>query len=136
MAVIAVLLPMSAVVIGYLLWGEVRKHRSGQQLVSPRRFRLRVTAGALSLAVCAVMYSMLFVLPKSFLESHPVAGLALGVFCLASAVALILIMLADVQEVEDRLKEREGEVWRDFARSLTSQDCPHDERQDRDETKS
>jgi len=29
-------------------------------------------------------------------------------------------MLADIQEVEDRVKDREREIWRDFARMVAS----------------
>jgi hypothetical protein len=62
----------------------------------------------------------MFLVPRSFVQNHP--GLVLGLwgFGLVLGIALIWIMLIDIQEVEDRIKEREREIWRDFARMLAS----------------
>ena len=120
MIAIAVLLPASACAIGYLLWLEVRKYRSGQQIITVRRFRLRLAAGAIAVVLCAAIFSILFVLPPTYAESHPVVLLSIWGACLAMAIALIWIMLADIQEVEDRLNQREHEIWRDFARLVAA----------------
>lgn len=119
MTVLAVLLPTAAVVITYLFALEVIKYRAGTLMITPRRFRLRFAAWLLALLLCAVVLTAIF-LPRSFTQTH--AGLVLGLWSLGlvMAIALIWIMLADIQEVEDRIKAREHEIWRDFARMLAS----------------
>lgn len=120
MIILAVLLPTAAVVITYLFILEVIKYRSGALIVSPRRFRLRFAAWILALLLCVTVMAAMFAFSQSFMVSHP--GVVLGVWSLGLAlgIALIWIMLADIQEVEDRLKAREREIWRDLARLLAS----------------
>jgi hypothetical protein len=120
MVAIAVLLPAAACAIGCLLWLEVRKYRSGQQIISLRRFRLRLAAGVLAIVLCVALFAILFVLPHDFMHAHPALALAALTLCLAVAIALIWIMLADIQEVESRLSQREHEIWRDFARLVAA----------------
>jgi hypothetical protein len=117
--ILAVLLPTAAVVITYLFILEVIKYRAGTLLVSPRRFRLRFAAWLLALLLCATVLTAMF-LPRSFTQTHLSLSLGLWSLGLAMAIALIWIMLADIQEVEDRIKAREQEIWRDFARMLAA----------------
>ncbi len=120
MIAIAVLLPVTACAIACLLCLEVRKYRSGQQIISLRRFRLRLAAGAVAMVLCAAIFAILFLLPHDFMHAHPAVALAALIVCLAAAIALIWIMLADIQEVENRLSQREHEIWRDFARLVAA----------------
>ena len=122
MLAIAVLLPVTAVVIGALLLGEVHRYRAGPRLISARRFRLRLAAGLISVLLSAALFVLLFGLPRPLLAAHPAVGLALAVFCLVAAVAVMFIMVADVQEVEDRGRQRRAELWRDFARSVAGKE--------------
>ena len=120
MIVIAVLLPTAAIVITYLFVLEVIKYRSGTLMISARRFRLRFAAWVLALLLCVTVGVGIFALPRSFAHSHPGVVLGLWSLGLVMAIALIWIMLADIQEVEDRVKDREREIWRDFARMVAS----------------
>lgn len=120
MAFVAVLLPTAAVIITCLFLLECIKYRSGALLISRRRFRLRFAAWLLALLLCGTVFVAMFLVPRSFVQSHP--GLVLGLwgFGLVLGIALIWIMLVDIQEVEDRTKQRESEIWREFARTLAA----------------
>ena len=119
-AFVAVLLPAAALIITCLFVLEVLKYRSGLAVISPRRFRLRFAAWLLALLLCFTVFVAMFVIPSSFVARHPGVVLGLWTLGLVTGVALIWIMLVDIQEVEDRIKQRESEIWRDFARMLAS----------------
>jgi hypothetical protein len=57
-----------------------------------------------------------------YAQAHPQVVLALWTLCLGLALALVFTMLADIQEVEDRLSQREHDIWREFARIVASKE--------------
>lgn len=122
MTVVAVLLPSAALFITYLFVLEAIKYRAGILPISRRRFRLRLAAWLLTLGLCAGVFVGLFAMSRHYMLHHPFVPLALWTTCLIAAVALIVIMYADVKEVEEGIRRRESELWRDFARALAEKE--------------
>lgn len=121
MSVLAVLLPALTVLVILLLIGEVRKYRAGQHLISNRRLILRLIAGALMVALLAAIFIGVFVVKLLDASARPRDFLVFWGSCMGAAFVLMLVMLADVREVEDRSLKREHEIWRDFARFIAGQ---------------
>jgi hypothetical protein len=134
-AVLAVLLPSAACLITYLFALEVMKYRLGRLTVSRRRFRLRCAAWFVTVALCGAVFTGLFLLPHGYALRHPAVVATLWLSCLTAAIALIVIMYADIKEVESRVQAHEVELWRDFARTLAEKekrrhpDAPSDQDQ-------
>jgi hypothetical protein len=116
---------MSLVVLGLallvLLTIEVRNYRAGRTLISRRRLGLRVAAGALLLSLLAAVYVGLFVLRLESAVGRERLFLVYWSSCLAVAIALVWVMLADLQEVEDRFSQRQHEIWHEMARFVAHQ---------------
>ncbi len=121
MRVLAVLLPALAVLVIALLIGEVRRYRAGRHLVSNRRLALRLASGLLMVALLAAIFIGVFVIKLLDATARPQDFLVFWGSCMGAAFVLMLLMLADVREVEDRSLRREHEIWRDFARFIASQ---------------
>jgi hypothetical protein len=120
-AFIAVLLPLLIMGVLLLLWGEVRRFRAGRHFVSPRRLSLRLAAGALMIVLLIAVFLGLFVLHLDAVGSRPHLFMMFWSCCMGLAVALILVMLADVREVGARYSERQKQIWSDFASFLAKQ---------------
>jgi Na+/melibiose symporter-like transporter len=116
MYAIAVGLPAVAILVLVLVVIEIHAYLRGRTLISRRRLKLRLVAGALLLSLLAAVFLGLFVLGLRNAHQHPQFFLAYWSCCLAAAIALIWVMLADLQEVEDRFAQRQQEIWRDMAR--------------------
>ena len=116
--VVGVLLAIAAFTITWLFLMEALRYRSGVHFITPRRFRLRLAAWVLSMLLCACVFVQFTLISPRYAAAHPALILALWTICFAVAVALIGTMLADIREVEDRIRQRESEIWRDFAHLL------------------
>jgi hypothetical protein len=117
---VGVLLAIAAFTITWLFLMEALRYRAGVHLITPRRFRLRLAAWLLAMLLCACMFVQFELISPRYAIAHPALVLALWTVCLVSAVALIGIMLADIREVENRVRQRESEIWRDFAHMLAA----------------
>jgi hypothetical protein len=89
--IIGIVLPILAFVLVLVLAGEISRFKSGRHLIV---LRLREVGARPELFV--VFWSA----------------------CLLIAVALILVMLADMREVGERYTQRQHEIWRDLAGHL------------------
>lgn len=118
MKLLAVVLPLLVVVVAVLLGAEVGRFRAGQHLVSPRRLGLRLVAGGLMILLLVAVFLGLFAFQLRRPEARPALFLVYWSACLVVAVALMLVMLADVKEVEARSAQRRRELRRDFAQSI------------------
>jgi Na+/melibiose symporter-like transporter len=121
MYAVAVALVAAAMLVLVLLAVEVQGYWRGRTVISRRRLKLRIVAGALLLSLLAAVFLGLFVLGLRQAHQHPRFFLAYWSCCLAAAIALIWVMLADLQEVEDRFAQRQQEIWRDMARFVGDQ---------------
>jgi hypothetical protein len=121
MSFLAVLLPALAILVALLQIVEVRKYRSGRHLISGRRLALRVIAGALLILLLASVFVGIFILKLLDASTQPKLFLLYWGGCMAAAFALMLVMLADVREVESRSRTRQHEMWREFARFIAGQ---------------
>ena len=118
---VAVALPILAIIVVILLLVEVRQYRMRRHLITRRRFVLRLVTGALMLVLLSGVFVGLFVLRLSIATEQPGLFFAYWSGCLAVAVILVLVMLADMQDVEGRSSEREHEIWRDMASFVAKQ---------------
>jgi uncharacterized membrane protein YhaH (DUF805 family) len=118
---VAVILPLAAVMVLLLLAVEILAYLRGRTLITRRRLKLRLVAGALLLSLFTAVFLGLFVLGLRSAHQHPSFFLAYWLSCLAAAIALVWVMLADLQEVEDRFAARQHEIWRDMARFVSDQ---------------
>ena len=118
MVIIGIVLPILAFVLVLVLAGEISRFKSGRHLISPRRLALRLVAGLLSLMLLAGVFVGLFVLRLREVGARPELFVVFWSACLLIAVALILVMLADMREVGERYTQRQHEIWRDLASHL------------------
>ena len=97
---------------------EIRQFRTGRRLISRHRFALRLVAGMLMLVLLAAVFVGLFVVRLT--QAEPRFALFMGYWsgCIVIAVVLVWAMMADVREVDDRLTERQHQIWRDMAQLL------------------
>jgi len=116
--ILAIALPAAATLVALLLLVEIRKYRAGRHLISARRLALRLIAGVLLIGLLAAVFVGLFVLRLLDAAARPQLFLGFWSGCLAAAFLLLILMLADVREVEHRSLQRQHEIWRDFARYL------------------
>jgi hypothetical protein len=121
MSFLAVLLPALAILVALLQIVEVRKYRTGRHLISGRRLALRVIAGALLILLLASVFVGVFILKLLDATAQPRVFLVYWGSCMAAAFGLMLVMLADVREVENRSRTRQHEMWREFARFIAGQ---------------
>jgi hypothetical protein len=118
---VAVVLPILGLMVLILLLLEFRVYQAGRTIISRRRFVLRLIAGCLLIGLLAAVFAGIFLLGLRDATGHPQLFLAYWSGCLLIAVALIWVMLADMREVEDRLSQRQHELWRDMARFVADQ---------------
>jgi len=118
---LALTLLVLAFVILLLLLVEVRNYRAGRTLISRRRLALRLAAGMLLMSLLAAVFVGVFVLKIVAAMEHPRLFLVYWSSCLLVAIALIWVMLADMQEVESRIAERRNEMWKEMARFVAEQ---------------
>ncbi len=121
MFAIALALAILGAALLVLLYLEIRNYRVGRTLISRRRLVLRVLAGVLLLSLIAAVFVGLFLLKLETAQGREVLFLIYWCSCLAVAIALVWVMLADLQEVEDRFSQRQHEIWRDMAQFVTDQ---------------
>lgn len=121
MYAIAITLVVLAIMVLVLLAVEIQSYRRGRTIISRRRLKLRMVAGALLLSLLVAVFLGLFVLGLREGRENPRFFLAYWSGCLLAAIALMRVMLADLQEVEDRFTQRQHEIWRDMARFVGEQ---------------
>ena len=117
---IAILLVILSLIVVILLMVEIRQFRTGRRLISRRRFALRLAAGMLMLVLLAAVFVGLFVMRLTQADAHPALFMGYWTGCIVIAVVLVWAMMADVREVDDRLTERQHQIWRDMAELLAS----------------
>jgi len=113
-----VALPVLALLVFLLLLVEVRRYRTGRHLLSPRRFALRVAGGLLMIGLLCAIFIGLFLLRLTSAGGRPELFLVYWLGCIAVALALIFVMVADMKAVEQGYTRRQHEIWRDFARFI------------------
>lgn len=118
MFTVAISLLVLGMITAILLLVEVRQYRVGRHLISRRRFVLRVVAGLLMLALLGAVFVGLFVLRLTAAGTRFSLFMGFWSGCVALAVVLVWVMLADLREVGDRFTERQHEIWRDMARFM------------------
>jgi hypothetical protein len=118
---IAVALAILGAALLVLLYLEIRNYRAGRTLISRRRLVLRVLAGVLLLSLIAAVFVGLFLLKLETAQGREALFLIYWCSCLVVAIALVWVMLADLQEVEDRFSQRQHEIWHDMAKFVTDQ---------------
>jgi hypothetical protein len=118
---VAISLAILGMMVLLLLALEVRSSRARRTLITRRRLLLRVAAGLMLLALVSAVFVGLFVLRLVDAQSRPQLFMVYWLSCLLIAVALVWVMLADLQEVEDRFNARRHEMWHDMARFVADQ---------------
>jgi hypothetical protein len=115
-----VALPILVMVLVLLLLVEVRRYRSGRHLLSARRFALRIAAGALMIGLLCAIFAGLFVLHLTSASGRAELFVIYWFGCIAVAVILMFVMVADMRAVEQGYARRQHEIWRDFARFIAT----------------
>lgn len=118
METLAVLLPALAIAVIILMLVEARQWRAGRRLISRRQMALRMAGGVVLLALLTAIFVGLYLLGLRSVAGQPVLFFAWWTGCLVAAIGLIYFALADMRHVEQRQREREHELWREFARML------------------
>ena len=121
MYAVAIVLPILGLIVLLLLLVEIRQYGAGRHLISRRRLVLRVVAGLLMLTLLAAVFVGLFVLQLKDAYARPQLFLAFWSGCVLVAVALVWVMLADMQEVEDRFSRGQHKLWKEMARFVADQ---------------
>ena len=118
---IAITLSILGLSVLLLLLVEVRSFRSGRTLISRRRLVLRIVAGLLLLTLLTAVFVGLFMLRLTDAVGRPQLFLVYWSSCMLVAIVLVWVMLADLQDVENRYSARQQEIWRDMARFVAEQ---------------
>jgi len=118
MRILPILLAAGVIGVITLLLVEVRGWRTGRSVISRRQLALRITAGAMLLVLLIAIFAGDYFLGLSTPEGHPVLFLAWWIGCLIIGIGLLFLALADMRHVAERRRQREHEIWRDFARLL------------------
>ncbi|HUX02298.1 MAG TPA: hypothetical protein VMY35_15140 [Phycisphaerae bacterium] len=121
MYTIAISLTILALIVLLLLLIEIRSYTTGRTLISRRRLVLRIIAGLLLLSLFAAVFVGLFILRLTGAQARPQLFITYWSSCLLVAVVLVWVMLADLQEVEERASQRKHEMWRDMAQFVAGQ---------------
>ncbi len=121
MYAIAITLAILGTTLVVLLYLEIRNFRTGRTLITRRRLMLRVLAGMLLMSLIAAVFVGLFLLKLESAQGREALFLIYWCSCLGVAIALVWVMLADLQEVEDRFSQRQHEIWRDLAQFAADQ---------------
>jgi hypothetical protein len=122
---LALALLILALLVIMMLLVEVRQYRAGRRLLSARRFALRIIAGVLLLALLGVIFAGLFVLRLTHAEGNVRLFLSFWGGCALMAIALVWVMVADLQEMRKQAVRRQHEIWRDFARYIADSVSPN-----------
>jgi len=118
MDILPILLAVGVIGIITLMLVEWREWRTGRALISRRQLALRLAGGGLLLLLLAAVFVGDYILRLGRPQGHPLLFVAWWMGCLALAVILLLMAFADLRHVEERGRQRESEIWRDFARLL------------------
>jgi hypothetical protein len=118
MDIVAILLPALGIAVIILMLVEIREWRSGRSVISSGQAVLRLAGGFLLLGLLTAIFLGLFILGLRRPVGRPILFLAWWSGCLALAIVLLVISFADMRRVAQRRRERETELWRDFARVL------------------
>ncbi len=124
MYTLAISLTILALIVLLLLLMEIRSYTAGRTLISRRRLVLRIIAGILLLSLVAAVFVGIFILRLTGAQDRAQLFVAYWSSCLLLAVLLVWVMLADLQEVEDRASQRQHDMWRDMARFVADQTKP------------
>ena len=127
MYTLAISLTILALIVLLLLLMEIRSYTAGRTLISRRRLVLRIIAGILLLSLVAAVFVGIFILRLTGAQDRPQLFVAYWSSCLLLAVLLVWVMLADLQEVEDRASQRQHDMWRDMAKFVAGQTNPEDQ---------
>jgi len=114
MYAVGISLTILGLIVLVLLLLEIRSFQAGRTLITRRRLVLRVVAGLLLLALLVAVFVGVFILRLTAPQERPQLFLVYWTSCLLAAVVLVWIMLADLQEVENRYTERRQQIWRDM----------------------
>jgi len=118
MQTLAIILPALGIAVIILMLVEMREWRSGRSVISTGQAVLRLVGGFVLLGLLTAIFLGLFILGLRSPTGRPILFLAWWSGCLALAIALLFLAFADMRRVEQRRRERETELWRDFARTL------------------
>ena len=118
MEALSILLPALGIAVIILMLVEVRQWRAGRTEISGRQMALRIGGGVIMLALLTAVFVGLYLLGLRRPAGRPVFFFAWWTGCLLGAIALIVLALGDVRQIERRQRERENDIWREFARTL------------------
>lgn len=126
---IAITLSILGLSVLLLLLVEVRSFRSGRTLISRRRLVLRIVAGLLLLTLLTAVFVGLLILRLTDAVGRPQLFLVYWSSCMLIAIVLVWVMLADLQDVENKYSARQQEIWRDMARFVAEQSSEQNPRE-------
>jgi drug/metabolite transporter (DMT)-like permease len=118
MEILPILLAAGVIGIITLMLVEVREWRTGRTLISGHQLLLRAAGAGILLLLLAAIFVGDYILGLRRPQGHPLLFLAWWIGCLALAVSLLFMAFADLRHVEQRRRQRENEIWREFARML------------------
>jgi len=118
MEALSIILPALGVAVIILMLIEARHWRAGRHLISGRQVWLRMAGGMVLLMLLTAIFYGLYILRLRSPQGRPLLFLEWWTGCLVAAIALIYLALADLRHVDQRRRERENELWREFARTL------------------
>jgi hypothetical protein len=118
MQILSIVLPALGIGVIILMLVELREWTARRTVISRRQLVLRMIGGVMLLALIAAIFVGLFILRVAGPEGRPLLFLAWWLGCLALSILLLILAFADLRHVAERRRERETEIWRDFARTL------------------
>jgi protein-S-isoprenylcysteine O-methyltransferase Ste14 len=118
METLSILLPALAIGVIILMLVEFRAWRAGRSVISAGQIALRMVGGAILLALLAAIFLGLFILHLRNPHGQPIVFLAWWTGCLILAIGLLFLALEDMRHVEQRQREQEHQIWREFARMM------------------
>ncbi len=118
MEALSIILPALGVVVIILMLIEARHWRAGRHLMSGRQVWLRLAGGVVLLMLLTAIFCGLYILRLRSPAGQPLLFIGWWMGCLAAAIGLIYLALVDMRHVDERRRERENELWREFARTL------------------
>jgi hypothetical protein len=137
MQTLSILLPALGIGVIILMLVEFRAWRAGRSVISGGHVAVRMVGGVILLALLTSIFLGLFIFRLRSPHGQPVLFLIWWTGCLILAIGLLFLALEDMRHVEQRQREREHQIWREFARMMAERmtgdhgDKPPDNADDR-----
>jgi len=118
METLSILLPALGIGVIILMLVEFRAWRAGRSVISAGQIALRMVGGGILLVLLAAIFLGLFILHLRSPHGQPILFLVWWTGCLTLAIGLLFLALEDMRHVEQRQREQEHQIWREFARMM------------------